>query len=506
MLIPLIRRELLDNLMTFRFVAAVFIMLTLVVAATFVLINDYDQRLASYDTSVKTHHQEVHDTKTYSLGIRKLQVDRPPNPMSIFNAGLDKRIGNEILVSHEFVPSLWDAEMHGLHNSFLNIFSAIDIVFIFEIVLSLLALIFAYDALVGEIEAGTLRLILTHPVRRGTILLAKYVSAMLCLLVPLLVSLIFALILMVTSASISLKSDDFVRVAGIVWASIAYLSIFYLMGMLISAITRSTSTTLIMCMFVWVFWVLVYPNMILATINPIAPPKTRTSAVYHQIKQIWGEFERERKRFLETDTAPGEDPMFNMDGPAGGGGGDGFSGDRSTLAYYYWSVIYFNKLYDRYLPQIPVVQNYYGFLVPRVINTADRTWITRKSALHDIFVRPAVVDRNWLKLSPIGIYDSATQAWAGTGLKGNQDFFEAVRQYRNTVIGYLYDRKTFESPQWFTAHEEAADWSTLPQFTFQRSDIRINAKRAMPDQFLLLIINVVLFIIIFLIFLKREVT
>ena len=163
MLITLIRRELLDNLMTFRFAAAMFITLLLVVANTAVLIKDYEQRLASYNTALKTHRQQLRETKTYSAG--DIYVDRPPNPLSVFNAGLDKRLGNEINISYTFVPSLWDAQMSGSDNPFLNIFNTIDIVFIFEVVLSLVALIFAYDALAGERERGTLRLVLTHPVK-----------------------------------------------------------------------------------------------------------------------------------------------------------------------------------------------------------------------------------------------------------------------------------------------------------------------------------------------------
>ncbi len=46
----------------------------------------------------------------------------------------------------------------------------------FKHVLSLLALIFAYDAIAGERERGTLRLVLTHPIRRWHFLLAKYIS------------------------------------------------------------------------------------------------------------------------------------------------------------------------------------------------------------------------------------------------------------------------------------------------------------------------------------------
>ena len=388
----------------------------------------------------------------------------------------------------DFVPSLWDAEMDSSDNSFLNIFSSIDIVFIFEVVLSLLALIFAYDALAGERESGTLRLVLTHPVRRGHILLAKYISAMLCLFVPLLMSLLLAVILLTTSTSISLSTDDFLRIGGIVLSSLVYLSVFYLIGLLISAVTRRTSTALMLSMFVWGFLVLVYPNMILATIVLPDTSGARGASAFNQIKQIYEELDRERKNFLANDSVSGDDPMFDMDGPSGWTGGDGFTENQLTLLYYYWSAISYNEFYDRHLPKVPHAQNYYGFLGPRIIDTADRAWLIRSQTLQDIFVKPALVDRILLKLSPVGIYDAATQAWAGTDLKGIQDFFDTVRQYRQAVVAYLYDRKAFGSRQWLAADKGKVDWDTLPQFSSQRSDIGINAKRALPDLFLLLMI------------------
>ena len=59
MLKTLIRRELLDNLMTFRFAAVLLITLLLVVANTVVLVQDYEQRLESYNSAVRTHYQEL---------------------------------------------------------------------------------------------------------------------------------------------------------------------------------------------------------------------------------------------------------------------------------------------------------------------------------------------------------------------------------------------------------------------------------------------------------------
>lgn len=505
MLITLIRRELLDNLMTFRFAAAVFITLLLVVAATAVLIQDYERRLESYNTSIETHRQGLRKRQTYSPGVERLYVDRPPNPLSLFNVGLDKRLGNKIRVSPWFVPSLWDATMDSSDNSFLNIFSSIDIVFIFEVVLSLLALIFAYDTLAGERERGTLRLVLTHPVRRGHILFAKYVSAMLCLLVPLLMSLLLAVILITTSTSISVSTADFLRMGGIVLSSLVYLSVFYLIGLLISSLTRRISTALMLSMFVWGFLVLVYPNMILTTNVSQDTSGARAASAFNQIKQIYEEFDRERKNFLANDPVPGDDPMFDMKGPSGWSSGDGFVENQLTLFYYYWSVISYKDFYDRYLPKVRYAQSYYGFLGPRMVDTANRAWLIRKQVLQEIFVKPAFVDRILLKLSPVGMYDATTQAWAGTDLRGIQDFFHAVREYRQAVIAYLYDRKAFGSRQWLAADKGKVDWDTLPQFSFQRGDIGINAKRAFPDLLLLLTINIVLFVMIFLIFIKSEV-
>ena len=484
MLITLIRREFLDNLMTFRFAAAVFITLLLVVANTVVLLKDYEQRLTAYNTATKESHQKLHNEKAYSDYYEKLVVHRPPNPLSIFNLGLDKQVGNEIYVYHAFVPTIWDAVKHGADNPFLNLFTSIDIALVFQGVLSLLALIFAYDALAGERERGTLRLVLTHPIRRGYILFAKYISAMLCLLVPLLISLLLSIILLTTSTAISLNTNDFLRIGGIVLTSLLYLSLFYLIGLCISAMTHRTSTALMLCMFTWGFLVLVYPNLILTAVDIVPQPSEQIS-VYNQIKQIWEELDRENKQLLRNDAVlgplsrNGEDWGFHLEG-----GEYAFDEGRdkpSILLYFYQTGFYAGKIKAESEPHVPYVQNYYRSYHREVINTVNRAWLVRKPALDAIYIQPANLGRMLLKFSPVGLYDAATEAWAGTDLEGIQDFFSAVRRYRRAVLDYFDDEKIFESRQWFAADKGTADWDALPRFSFQRSDISINAKRALPD-------------------------
>ena len=258
-----------------------------------------------------------------------------------------------------------------------------------------------------------------------------------------------------------------------------------------------------LAMFVWVFWVLVYPNVILVRITPAQPSEERLASAFNQIEQIWEEFDRERKDFLANDPIPGEDPHLGVAG--GSGFYETWYKAKSTLLYTYIVGSYVNKLDDEFEPQVPHVQNYYRTIVPKTIDAAERAWLVRKQALDSVFIRPAIVDRIFLRFSPVGMYDAATQAWAGTDLFGLRDFYEATRKYRRTVIDYLYDKNAFGDRKWFSADKGAVDWNSLPQFSFQRSDVHINAKRALPDLLLLLMMNLILFMVIFLVFQRSEV-
>ena len=232
------------------------------------------------------------------------------------------------------------------------------------------------------------------------------------------------------------------------------------------------------------------------------PPEERKASTHNQIKQMWEEFDRERKHFLATDANLEEDPYANMRWK-GGYNFEYFGEKASVLQYYYHAAIEIPGFHEE--SEAPHVQNYHHFLVPRIISTAERAWNVRKPVLEELFISPATVDRAWLRLSPTGIYNIATQALAGTDLNSIQDFFTAVQQYRQSVIDYFYDKKAFASRQWYSTDEGTVDWRTLPQFSFERTDVWISAKRALPDLLLLLTINIVLFIGIFLIFARREV-
>ena len=502
MFLVLLRREILAHLITFRFAITVITCLLLVATTAYIRIDDYEQRLASYNTARNVHRDELLSTRTYSF--LKPNVERPPNPLSIFNAGMDNRLGNTLRIYYTLVPVLWDAQVHSSGNIFIDHFYRIDLVFIFQFVLSLLALLFAYDAIAGERETGTMRLTMSHPVRRGSILAAKYLGAMTCLILPLIISFMIALIWMVSTGSIVFSGDDFLRIAGILLTSIIYLSAIYLIGLFISAWVHRTATALMLSLFVWVVLVLVYPSLSVSVVDQLTKPqRSKIDSSYDAMRQIRLAVNKEEMEYFENDGVEGESEHFNLNGSRGGlhvGVGKKNILMRVDFKAYDWRYIT-----PESEERVPHAVRYHQFLTPLRIDAAEKIGLVRLPALEQLRFRRARIARNLLRLSPAAMYNLATQAWAGTDLYGVVDFFETARQYRRTLINYFYDKDAFSSRQWFASDKGPINLDDLPRFTYQRADLWTNASRALPDLQLLLLLNVLLFLATFAIFVRQEI-
>ena len=498
----LLRREILAHLITFRFAITVITCLLLVATTMFIRINDYEQRLASYNAARDAHRDELLSTRTYSFLMPK--IDRPPNPLSIFNAGMDSRLGNTLRIYYTHVPVLWDAHSHSSGNLFIDHFYRIDLIFVFQFVLSLLALLFAYDAIAGERESGTMRLTMSHPVRRGSILGAKYVGAMTCLILPLIMSFIVALIWIVSTGSIVFSEADFLRIAGILLTSMIYLSAIYLIGFFISASVHRTATALMLSLFVWVVLVLVYPSLSVSVVDQlIKPQRSLINSSYEAMWEIRRAANKEAMEYLQNDAIAGESEHFNVDGSRGGLN-VGLSNQRTLMRIdfraYDWQFI--SPESEKYVPH---VIRYHQFLAPLHIDAAEKMGLIRLPALDQIRFRRARIAQNLLRFSPAAMYNLATQAWLGTDLDGVVDFFEAARHYRRTLINYFYDEDAFSSRQWFASDKGAINLDDLPGFAYQRTSLWVSVSRALPDLQLLILLNVALFLATFAIFVRQEI-
>lgn len=505
MLWEIIRKEFHSNIIMARFIVGFIICLVLISASTYVAIRGYERRLNDYSVAAREHRDEVLNARVYSE--LRPRVDREPNRLSIFNQGMDKRLANTFMVLTSAIPMVYDGEKHGAYNPFLDLFSSVDLTFVFQVVLSLLALLFAYNAISGERENGTLKLMVSNSIPRSSILLGKYLSALLSLFWPIAVSVIVALLMIMFSGKVSLTGGDFLRVLLIVIVSLLYVSVFYLIGLLISTKTQRTSTSLMLAMFVWVFLTLIYPNAggFLADRATKSEPGGEH---YSQIEELWSEFERKRDEHRKELSPNGQRTRLwpGFSGSASIGSWSSYSED--TLSY---SLFESMAMIGEFKPEsaIDAPKKFYQYAEPLRIRTADRVWHIRKRALDETYGRKRRLTMNLLRLSPAAIYDNASAILASTDLGSVLDFVDQAQEYRRSFIQYLNDQRAFSSVYWFKYSdgktEDRSELSGAPVFHYRAESIISSLSRGITDMLLLVILNVMFLILSYTLFIRQEV-
>ena len=289
----IIQREFVSNVLTSRFMIGFVICLISTAAAVFVQVEDYEKRIAAYHVAVQEHQEEVRTWDTYRQINPK--AHRKPNPLSIFNVGTEKSGAD--MVSIRLAIPIWEqqAQKQGSDNPFLSIFLAIDVIFVFQIVLSALAILFAYNTISGEREDGTLKLVLSNPVPRDALVLGKYLGGMLSLFPIVVTSFIVGIVIAYASPATDFDLGDLLGLVIVLIVSLLYVSICYLLGLLLSVWTRTAATTLILAMFIWGILTIIHSNVATFAVAKFPPYKPQLEReVLQQIGEIWEDFREER--------------------------------------------------------------------------------------------------------------------------------------------------------------------------------------------------------------------
>jgi ABC-type transport system involved in multi-copper enzyme maturation permease subunit len=175
----------------------------------------------------------------------------------------------------------------------------IDWVFIVKMIFSLFAIIFTFDAISWERENGTLKLICANSVSRSSILIGKYLGACGTVMIPLAVGLIVNLIIIMVLGGVignlSLDSSYGARIILLITTSFLYISLFILLGLLVSTWVQRSSSSLLILLAFWVVLVIVIPNLA----GIIAEHTVKTESEYQISKkrrQIWNTGELDKSK------------------------------------------------------------------------------------------------------------------------------------------------------------------------------------------------------------------
>jgi len=272
MLGTLIKKEILNSLFSFRFVV-IFALLVVVVPVTiFILTNDYVKKVDEY--SFRQNGLENY-LKNYAHFNRIGAVTWPSQPPIPFYS-LVRGISS-------------DVNMDKFDDDPLPVvFPLLDLVFIIGILLSLAALIFSYDAVCGEKEDGTLKLMMSNRLTRSKIILSKIFGGTLTLLIPFLLSLVLGLFVILLNSRVAWTGTDWATLALVLLGAIIYVFLFLIIGVFISASHHSSSASIMTSLFVWVLLILVVPNLspYLASLISPAPSQIKMEREVSRLSDV----------------------------------------------------------------------------------------------------------------------------------------------------------------------------------------------------------------------------
>ncbi|MFB0554319.1 MAG: ABC transporter permease [Phycisphaerae bacterium] len=263
------KKELLLNLVTFKFTVGTILCVVLMAVFTFILLKDYQQRLEYYNQAVADDAAELRKARVYK-NIRPI-IYRRPEVLSIFSEGLEKRLGNSVKIDLENVPEIKSKYLE--KNPLLVIFPTLDISLIFEIMLSILALMIAYDTVSGEREQGTLKLILSGTISRHQILIGKLWAGMITLVIPITIAFMVVLLILCLPPSVKLKDSDWAAITMMYVVSLIYISAIYNFGIFISCSTKKSATSLMFVLLFWIILALLIPNISISLAREFCVPE-----------------------------------------------------------------------------------------------------------------------------------------------------------------------------------------------------------------------------------------
>ena len=304
----IIKREFLDYIQSLQFLILLIISVILFALAGWISIKKYNEEIVTYNRNVTEIRNAPSTMGTHCY--------RQPNALRfITDGGLSKEPdGVRLLPKGSQMTGSF-----GETNFKMPDIPDLDWSFIIKVVFSLYVILLGFNSISGEKEQGTLRMIVSNSIGRGQILMGKYFSIILAVMVPLLLGALISFLLVTLSIPNVISLNILARLLLLLVISLVYFSGFTLFSLLISSVIKRSSIVLLVLLAHWILFIFIVPNLsgILSVRFSKIPSERQTAKqmgpmiqkeVWDRINQIreratQGEFQTKEEILAETDRA-----------------------------------------------------------------------------------------------------------------------------------------------------------------------------------------------------------
>jgi ABC-type transport system involved in multi-copper enzyme maturation permease subunit len=388
------RRELLDQLTSFKFAAGLLLILILsgINGAVFSFL--YKNESAEHRQVQRRWESQLAERKKLDdLPHQVFDVLKTPLKTAFLASGGQDRLPNE----YYFTINIW-GDMPGTRRAFsqnvlIESFKAVDWSFLVGTAFSLLALVFVYDSVSGEKAQGTLKLLQTYSLSRNAILFGKLLANLATLLVMLLAGMLLSLILLLFGG-VEIGPAELARAGLFLLLSVFYITLFLSIGFFLSTVTHRPTATMVLAVMVWVVSIVVIPGAGALLIQRIRKLPT-TNEIWENSGRVWRQVDEEYQG--ESSTWRGREM----------GKGDNYLSERRSTA----------------------AQNKRKHL-------QEAIW---EDYLRKKFEQASVV-RSISSLSPTGVFEYGAESLNGAGVLREELLVAQGHQYRSQIEEWIRQR------------------------------------------------------------------
>ena len=275
MLKTIIRKELLENIFSFRFPLFTVLCVLLIPLAMYVSQINLGKKTRDYheQTRLADEAAAAITMNDVMAGRVAIKAFRPPARLSVFAQGFESALPRYYEFSQD---GFSQGQSASGDESLQSAQGKIDFVFLLQMILSLIGLLFASDMVAGEKEAGTLRAMLSNSLPRDSILFGKILGGFLALWAPFAVAFLIGVIVLLSIGFPAFAGDTPARISTLFLSASLFLFIYYTIGGMISSSTGRTRTALVMILLIWVSFQLIVPKLGDMIADIVYPIRTET--------------------------------------------------------------------------------------------------------------------------------------------------------------------------------------------------------------------------------------
>ncbi len=307
------RRELYDNLNSLRFALTTVLLLALMLTNATGHLREHPKRMQKYHDAVSASiarmasHTEDSLYKLAQEGPGKLY--KKPSSLYFCAEGGDLVLpdtieGGSPFGYSEHLRGVWKLKYPDANINMKRVgpdVTKLDWAFVIGYVLSLIALLFTFDAISGERERGTLRLMFANSVPRHIVLIGKFLGALISVSIPFTLAVLINLLLISTSNAAHLNTEAWERLGIIFLIALLYTCLFLALGLLVSARAQRSAVSLVVLLLIWITVVVFMPSTLAAIANEFSPAMSPSESFWKQRNQIQEELWDKYGRWLWSD-------------------------------------------------------------------------------------------------------------------------------------------------------------------------------------------------------------